>query len=78
MSNEDLDTVGYWTEIKLQIINEYSKAYAKILSRQSGIQHFAYIDGFSGAGQHISKTTGEKINGSPNVALNRVIVKCCG
>ncbi len=29
MSKERLDEVGYWTEIKLQILQEYAKAYAQ-------------------------------------------------
>ena len=31
---EDLDIVGNWTEIKLNILEEYAKAYARILSNQ--------------------------------------------
>jgi three-Cys-motif partner protein len=69
LSEENLDSVGYWTEVKLRIIREYSQAYAQILHRQHFIRHFAYIDGFAGAGTHISKSTGEAIEGSPAVAL---------
>jgi len=28
------DTIGYWSEIKLDIIREYAGAYSKILSAQ--------------------------------------------
>lgn len=66
-SSKDLDVVGIWTEIKLEIIHEYAKAYAKIVGRYF---NFAYIDGFAGAGTHISKTTGKEISGSPQVALS--------
>lgn len=59
MPKLNLDTVGYWTEIKLSILREYSKAYAQILTKQQKIRHFAYIDGFAGAGTHISKSTGQ-------------------
>ena len=65
-----LDTVGQWTEVKLSIIREYSAAYAKILSNQASIKHFAYIDGFAGAGHHISKASGSVIEGSPAIALS--------
>ncbi len=66
---ERLDVVGYWTEIKLQILQEYANAYAKILKNQRFIKHVAYIDGFAGAGEHISKESGELIAGSPTRAL---------
>lgn len=69
MTELDLDIVGYWTEIKLQIIRDYSREYAKILDKQQVIKHFAFIDGFAGAGKHISKTTREVIDGSPAVVL---------
>ena len=67
---ERLDTVGYWTEIKLQILQEYANAYAQILKNQHSIKHVAYIDGFAGAGTHISKESGEEIEGSPARALS--------
>lgn len=69
MTNMDLDVVGYWTEIKLQIIRDYAREYSKILNKQAVIKHFAFIDGFAGAGKHISKATGDEIDGSPAVAL---------
>jgi three-Cys-motif partner protein len=65
-----LDVVGYWTEIKLQILQDYAKAYAQILQKQSLIKHAAYIDGFAGAGEHISKQSGKIIAGSPARALS--------
>lgn len=65
-----LDEVGYWTEIKLSILKDYSAAYTKIMHNQRFIRGFDYIDGFAGAGEHISKETGEKIEGSPCIALN--------
>ena len=69
MPDERLDEVNYWTEIKLSILRDYSKAYATILSKQRSIRHFAYIDGFAGAGTHVSKTTREEIEGSAAIAL---------
>jgi three-Cys-motif partner protein len=69
MKKENLDVVGRWTEIKLQILQEYANAYAQILKNQKFIKHVAYIDGFAGAGEHISKASGEIIAGSPARAL---------
>ena len=66
---ERLDIVGYWTEMKLQILQEYANAYAQILKSQPYIKHVAYIDGFAGAGAHISKESGAVIEGSPARAL---------
>jgi three-Cys-motif partner protein len=69
VAEDNLDKVGYWTEIKLQILEDYTKEYLRILRNQSSIRNVAYIDGFAGAGSHISKTTGEVIAGSPKRAL---------
>lgn len=71
MSKQDdrLDEVGPWSEIKLDIVRKYAKAYSTILSKQPGWSHY-YIDGFAGAGEHISETTREVIPGSPLNALN--------
>ncbi|MBN1943193.1 MAG: three-Cys-motif partner protein TcmP [Phycisphaerae bacterium] len=66
-----LDEVGPWTEIKLQILREYSAAYSTILRKQPLIKHYAYIDGFAGAGSHISKTSGKEIDGSPAIVLSQ-------
>jgi len=71
MANVKLDEVGRWTEIKLQILREYSAAYSRILRKQPAIRHYAYIDGFAGAGSHISKTSGHEIDGSPAIALSQ-------
>jgi three-Cys-motif partner protein len=62
------DNIGYWSEIKLDMIKEYAKAYSTILSAQKGFHHI-YIDAFAGAGYHISRTTGEMVAGSPVNAL---------
>lgn len=69
MVDVKLDEVGYWTEIKLQIIRDYSSAYAQILKNQPAIRGYAYIDGFAGAGTHISKMSGQEIEGSPLIAM---------
>jgi three-Cys-motif partner protein len=64
------DEIGYWSEIKLDIINDYASAYSRILSAQTNpLLYHLYIDAFAGAGLHISKETGELIRGSPLNAL---------
>lgn len=67
---EPVDTVGYWSEIKLSIVKEYAVAYSTILAgRKSPSFRHIYIDAFAGAGLHISRTTGDFIPGSPTNAL---------
>lgn len=70
MSKVKLDEIGYWSEVKLDIIRKYATAYSTIISKQSSIRGHAYIDGFAGAGTHISKTRQEFVPGSPRNALN--------
>lgn len=64
------DEIGYWSEVKLDIVREYAAAYSRILSAQKSpnLCHI-YIDAFAGAGIHISKDTGEFVKGSPMNAL---------
>lgn len=64
------DEIGYWSEVKLDIIKDYAAAYSKILSAQkkSSLSH-VYIDAFAGPGVHISKRTGDFVPGSPANAL---------
>ncbi len=66
-----LDEIGYWSEVKLDIIRDYAQEYSKILAAQRNprLDHH-YIDAFAGAGFHVSKTTGEQIEGSPVIAVN--------
>lgn len=67
------DQVGYWSEVKLDIIKKYAAAYSRILSAQKkpALEHI-YIDAFAGAGVHVSRTSGEFIAGSP---MNALLVK---
>ena len=66
------DQIGYWSEIKLEIVKEYATAYSRILSAQKNPRlHHVYIDAFAGAGIHVSKKTGEPVAGSP---LNALVV----
>src|SRR5271166_3613033 len=64
----EFDEIGYWSEIKLEIVRDYASAYSKILNSKN-LPH-VYIDAFSGAGQRVSKNTGEFVPGSPLNALN--------
>ena len=70
MSDVKLDEIGYWSEVKLDIIRKYASAYSAIISNQDYIRGHVYIDGFAGAGTHISKTRKEFVPGSPRNALN--------
>jgi len=65
-----LDEVGYWSEVKLEVVRKYAAAYSTIMNKQAGIRGYLYIDGFAGAGVHISKQTGKYILGSPLNAMN--------
>jgi three-Cys-motif partner protein len=70
MNNLRYDEIGYWSEVKLDILREYANAYSRILSSQKNPRlHHIYIDAFAGAGKHVSKNTGEFISGSPTNAL---------
>jgi len=64
------DEIGEWSEIKLEIIKRYANEYTRIMVKQDWCQGFAYIDAFAGPGQHVRKTTGELIPGSPQNALS--------
>jgi three-Cys-motif partner protein len=64
------DEIGYWSEIKLDIIKDYASAYSKILAAQKKPKlYHIYIDAFAGAGVHISKRTGGFVRGSPANAI---------
>jgi three-Cys-motif partner protein len=67
-----LDEVGYWSELKLEIVQKYASAYATIMQKQKAIRSYYYIDAFAGAGVHISKTSNDYIAGSP---LNALLVQ---
>ena len=72
MTRLKYDVIGYWSEVKLDIIREYASAYSTIVSGQRLIKKHLYIDAFAGAGHHISKTTGNFVKGSP---LNALLVR---
>lgn len=64
-----LDQIGFWSEIKLEIIKKYAGAYTSIMKNQLWCKGYVYIDAFAGAGKHISRKTGEMVPGSPLNAL---------
>jgi three-Cys-motif partner protein len=64
------DEIGYWSEIKLDILKEYARAYSTIFSSKHQARfHHLYVDAFAGAGVHLSKATREFVPGSPLNAL---------
>ena len=65
----EFDEIGVWSELKLEIIQEYGSAYTKAFNNSPGLKKY-YIDGFSGAGRHVSKRNRSVVEGSPARALN--------
>jgi three-Cys-motif partner protein len=68
MTFAEFDEIGYWSQVKLEIVRDYASAYSRILNANR-LTHI-YVDAFSGAGQHISRSTGKFVPGSPLNALN--------
>jgi three-Cys-motif partner protein len=72
----EYDEIGIWSEVKLAIIKEYASAYSTILEaqRRERLQHlkWLYIDAYAGPGYHLSKSSGEVVDGSPLIALKTV------
>jgi three-Cys-motif partner protein len=70
----DYDEIGIWSEVKLAIIKKYASAYTTIMdaTRRERIRslRWIYIDAYAGPGYHLSKTSGEVVEGSPLIALN--------
>jgi three-Cys-motif partner protein len=64
------DEIGFWSEIKLDILKKYLLAYSTIIKHQTLPFRTIYIDAFAGSGKHVSKTTGEFVAGSPARALD--------
>jgi three-Cys-motif partner protein len=66
----NLDQIGYWSEVKLDIIRDYAKAYSTILAAQvKPAFHHVYIDAFAGSGYHMARGSRDLVWGSPAVAL---------
>lgn len=70
----EYDEIGIWSEVKLAIIKKYASAYTSIMDaqRRSKIHslQWLYINAYAGPGYHLSKTSGELVEGSPLIALN--------
>lgn len=62
------DIVGSWTEKKHEILEKYANAYTTALKKQPFKTIF--VDGFAGAGECISKESGDILRGSPLRALS--------
>ncbi len=69
IANVKLDEIGIWSEIKIAILREYACAFTRILKTKAWCKGCCYIDAFAGAGMHLSRTTGEMVQGSPLNAL---------
>jgi three-Cys-motif partner protein len=63
----EFDEIGYWSEVKLAILDEYAKPYNEILRKKK--LKTVYVDGFAGAGHHIAKDSREIVKGSPVRAM---------
>lgn len=56
--------IGYWSEIKLDIVRDDVKEYSKILANQVDASlHHVYIDGIAGGGLRVSRRTGKPVRG---------------
>jgi three-Cys-motif partner protein len=66
--------IGYWSEIKLEIVRKYAKAYNTVLANRHPHWPRVYVDAFAGPGVHISRDTREFVTGSP---LNALRVEPC-
>lgn len=63
---KELDEIGRWSEVKLEIIEKYARPYSEIVNRKF---KSIYIDAFAGYGVHLSEASGEIVDGSPLRAL---------
>jgi three-Cys-motif partner protein len=61
----NLDEIGEWSVLKLDIVEKYGQAYTTAFSKRGAQLKKFYIDGFSGAGVHLIKKTRAQIEGSP-------------
>jgi three-Cys-motif partner protein len=64
------DEIGYWSEVKLEIIEQYAQSYSLAFSKKYSYLSHTYIDAFAGPGKHISKTSHGTVRGSPQIALD--------
>jgi hypothetical protein len=75
------DEIGYWSEIKLDIVKDYASAYSRILAAQTKpALHHVYIDAFAGAGGHGAYGLGGSLflNGAnKSIGTGRNVVVLC-
>jgi len=67
------DEIGYWSELKLEIVEKYGSAYTTTF-KNTRLKKY-YIDGLCGAGVHFSRKTATQIEGSPSRALRPLTFK---
>lgn len=58
------DEIGYWSQLKLEIVEKYGAAYTKAFAGNPNLKKY-YIDAFSGAGVHVARETKTLVEGSP-------------
>jgi three-Cys-motif partner protein len=64
------DTIGPWSEDKLQLLRKYLIAYVSIMRNQTWCRNgYHYIDAFAGTGKPQSRGPERFVDGSPRVAL---------
>jgi three-Cys-motif partner protein len=67
--NQD-DTVGPWSEDKLELLRKYLNAYTAIMQGQRWCRNgYHYVDAFAGTGRPRARDEERYIDGSPRVAL---------
>lgn len=58
MSSIQFDQIGYWSEVKLDIVRGYAQAYSQILAAHrlpnGGSLRHVYVDGFVRSGARLS------------------------
>jgi hypothetical protein len=69
----EFDEIGQWSELKLEIVEKYGAAYTRAFLNEPRLKKF-YIDAFSGAGVHVSKRTGQQVEGRVLCAWDCTIV----
>jgi len=56
-----LDEVGCWSEVKLEIVRKYAKAYSTILATRPFIKAHLYVDAFAVLGELDEKVSNDAI-----------------
>ena len=69
--NQQDDTIGPWSEDKLQLLGKYLHAYTVVMRGQRWCRNgYHYIDAFAGTGRPRARDEERYIDGSPRVALS--------